>query len=158
MLDGEASAEEAAAADAHLARCDICRAVIERDARITRLVRGLSLEPGPPVDGVLLTVLPGGGLPSESMGRRVRRWATQATCLTVEVILSISEHAREALAPRLGVQRWGGALHAEALRGTASTVNYLPLHVIGVAACGCAPTCGCGCQAGRACRCRTLAA
>jgi predicted anti-sigma-YlaC factor YlaD len=158
MLDGEASAEETAAADAHIARCGACRASAERDARITRMVRGFVLEPGPPVDDVLVMLLRGRDPLRVSWGTRVCRWLAQMPRLAEQTRARMRGRVREALVPRIGVQRCAGAVGTEASRGTATAVTYLSLHVVGVAACGCAPTCGCGCQAGRSCRCRALAA
>jgi anti-sigma factor RsiW len=52
-LDGEASAAESAALDAHLASCAECRSVEERLAEITRVVRDRPSDPVPDPTAVL---------------------------------------------------------------------------------------------------------
>lgn len=57
-LDGEATAAEEAAADAHLRACAPCRQAADRAATVTRRVRIAPAEAGPDlVDAVLARVL-----------------------------------------------------------------------------------------------------
>lgn len=127
-LDGEASAEERAAADAHLADCAACRRDAERAARVTRLARTELVGPTPDyVDAVLAAL----GAEQEA-SRVVLGWPAIVSGRDARLDVATVDHA-----------------HHSAPSETAAAPQD---------GCGCRRTCRCGCQSGNPCRCSGKAA
>lgn len=155
-LDGEASTEERAAVDAHLARCAGCRAAAEGVARVTRLVHDGGVEPGPDPTALIARALDAAHRPGWArIGRGGGHVAWRARGTVAWLAARAHGFLTRPAAPRPADRARGGRDHRRHV--PPSGIRMLPARLV-TAPCGCPATCGCGCRAGRPCRCGAPAA
>lgn len=124
LLDGEASAVEQGALEAHVARCAACRAHAEGLVRLNRMVRVQAADPVPDLSQQLLARFapaPARGANPPALARARRRWLQAGVALVAvvqvalalpELLVPVEHFERElaswhlALAVGLGVVAW----------------------------------------------------